>query len=135
MIYSLKQKNIQISLLFLVFGVMTVISGGRNLFTETGIATRGNIVPLVLWFNFTAGFFYLVAAFSTFKMKTCVKKLSIVLAILNTIVLLYLAGHIYQGGLYENKTVVAMSFRTLFWIVFAVYFHKSDMFKKIECSC
>ncbi len=131
----LKQRKFQIAVLFLVFGIMTVVSGGRSLFTEEGITTRGNIVPLVLWFNFIAGFFYLLAGVSTFKMKTCVKKLSVVLASLSSIVLLYLAVHIYQGGLYETKTVVAMSFRTFFWIAFAVYFHRSDFFSKTECRC
>lgn len=131
----LKKKNVQIALLFLVFGIMTLISGGRSLFTEAGVASRGNIVPVVLWFNFIAGFFYLMAGISTFRLKVCVKKLAIVLAVLNTIVLLYLANHIYQGGLYENKTVVAMSFRTVFWIFFAVYFQRSEMFKKMECHC
>ena len=57
----LKQRKFQIAVLFIVFGIMTVVSGGRSLFTEEGIATRGNIVPIVLWFNFMAGFFYLLA--------------------------------------------------------------------------
>lgn len=130
-----KQNNFWIALLIFIFGSMTVISGGRALFTETGIATRGNIVPLVLWFNFIAGFFYLMAALSTLKLKACIKKLSIVLAVLNGLVFLYLLNHIYQGGLYENRTLIAMSFRTAFWIFFAIYFNKSKMSKKLECSC
>ncbi len=130
-----KLKNEQIAFVFLVFGVMTIMSGGRALFTEVGVSTRGNIVPLVLWFNFIAGFFYIIAGISTFKLKACVKKLSVLLAILNILVWLYLVNHIYQGGLYENKTLVAMTFRTVFWISFAIYFHKSDIFKKTECRC
>lgn len=131
----LKKKNVQIALVFAIFGVMTIISGGRSLFTETGVTSRGNIVPLVLWFNFIAGFLYLMAGMSTFRLRACVKKLSVALAVLNSIVLLYLAIYIYQGGLYENRTVVAMSFRTIFWIFFAIYFYRSDLFKKIECNC
>ena len=45
---NLKKKNVWIGLIFLIFGLMTILSGGRSLFTESGIATRGNIVPLVL---------------------------------------------------------------------------------------
>lgn len=131
----LKQRNFQIAILFFVFGIMTVASGGRSLFTEEGIATRGNIIPLVLWFNFIAGFFYLLAGLSILKMKPCVKRLSIFLASFSSIVMLYLAIHIYQGGFYEIKTVVAMSFRTFFWIAFAVYFHRSNLFSKTECPC
>lgn len=128
----LKQKNVLVALLFLLFGFMTIISGGRSLFTESGVATRGNIVPVVLWFNFLAGFFYLLAGILTFRLKACAKKIAVILAILNIIVLSYLAIHVYQGGLYENKTIMAMTFRTFFWIFFAVYLRKSDMFKKWE---
>ncbi len=131
----LKQSHIQIGLTFLIFGLMTILSGGRALFGEDAVSARGNIVPLVLWFNFIAGFFYVMAGISTLRLKSCVKKLSIVLAVLSALVLLYLANYIYQGGLYENKTVVAMTFRTTFWSFFAIYFQKSDMFKKIECNC
>lgn len=127
------QRNRQIGIVFFVFGIMTIISGGRSLFTDIGLSTRGNIVPLVLWFNFIAGFFYVIAGASLFKLKPCVKRLSFVLAILNAIVLVYLVNHIYQGGLYEKKTVLAMSFRTIFWVTSAVYFHRSIMFNKIEC--
>ena len=66
---SFRKKNVWIGLVFLIFGLMTILSGGRSLFTENGIATRGNIVPLVLWFNFFAGFFYLVASISIFKLN------------------------------------------------------------------
>lgn len=130
-----KQKSFWIALLIFIFGSMTVISGGKALFTESGIATRGNIVPLVLWFNFIAGFFYILAALSTLRLKACIKKLSIALAALNALVFLYLLGHIFQGGLYENKTLIAMSFRTAFWIFFAIYFNKSKISKRLECSC
>lgn len=131
----LNKKHILVSLLIMIFGTLTVISGWKSLFTESGVNSRGNIVPLVLWFNFIAGFFYVIAGISTFKLKSCVKKLSAVLAVLSSFVLLYLINHIYQGGLYENKTLVAMTFRTVFWISFAIYFHKSDIFKKTECRC
>lgn len=132
---NLKKKNVWIGLIFLIFGLMTILSGGRSLFTESGIATRGNIVPLVLWFNFIAGFFYLVASVSIFKMKTCIKKLSLAIAVSSAFVLAYLLNHIFQGQLYELKTLVAMIFRTSFWIIFAIYFHRSNLFKKIECNC
>ena len=132
---SFRKKNVWIGLIFLIFGLMTILSGGRSLFTENGIATRGNIVPLILWFNFFAGFFYLVASISIFKLKPCVKKLSIAIAISNSIVLVYLLNHIFQGQLYEYKTLIAMIFRTLFWILFALYFIKSNFLKKNECKC
>jgi hypothetical protein len=128
---KIMQKKFWIGTVIIIFGALTVISGGKSLFIES----RGEIVPLVLWFNFIAGFLYLIAGISVFKLKTCVKKLAIVLATLNVFVLLYLVNHIIQGGLYENKTLVAMSFRTAFWVFFAIYFYKSEVLKKIECDC
>lgn len=130
---ALKEKNVKIAIAILIFGSLTIISGGRALFTEAGIQSRGNIVPLVLWFNFLAGFLYVIIGIATLKLKTQAKKLSVALAVTNVFVLLYLLNHVYQGGLFENKTLVAMSFRTAFWIVIAVYFRKSDVFKKIMC--
>lgn len=41
-----------------IFGLLTVLSGGRALF---GGADMGAVVPFVLWFNFLAGFAYVLA--------------------------------------------------------------------------
>lgn len=46
----------------LVFGLLTVFSGGTALFGGEAARTAvGNAVPFVLWFNFIAGFFYVLA--------------------------------------------------------------------------
>jgi hypothetical protein len=124
--------HIFIALVFLIFGTLTIFSGGRALFSEIGINTRGNIVPVVLWFNFIAGFFYLISSFLIFKLIPLVKQLSITIAILNVIIFSYLIYHIFDGGLFENKTVFAMGFRTVFWLIFAIYFHKSKLFSASE---
>ena len=48
-------------ILAVLFGVVTVFEGGRMLFGRPEIrASAGNIVPFVLWFNFIAGFAYLM---------------------------------------------------------------------------
>lgn len=47
-----------------VFGLATVISGGRALF---GGADMGAVVPFVLWFNFVAGFAYLLAGIGLWR--------------------------------------------------------------------
>jgi hypothetical protein len=40
-----------------VFGALTVFSGGQGLFGDTATrATLGHVVGYVLWFNFLAGF-------------------------------------------------------------------------------
>lgn len=41
-----------------LFGALTVLSGGRALF---GGSDMGDVVAFVLWFNFLAGFAYVIA--------------------------------------------------------------------------
>jgi hypothetical protein len=43
------------------FGVLTLVSGGATL---AGVLEMGAVVPLVLWFNFFAGFAYCRRLFS-----------------------------------------------------------------------
>ncbi len=52
------------ALIAVVFGIVTIFVGGKTLFggAEERAAT-GNIVPFVLWFNFVAGFAYVIAGF------------------------------------------------------------------------
>ena len=51
-----------IGIVALVFGLVTVVAGGRALFgDEAARAAVGAAVPFVLWFNFAAGFAYVVA--------------------------------------------------------------------------
>lgn len=120
-----QKKNLWIASIFILFGLVTVMAGGRALFTESGIQTRGQIVPLVLWFNFIAGFFYVLTGVLTYHSARFAKKWAIGLAGANLLVLAYLLNYIYQGGLYETKTLIAMSFRTVFWVTFATYFLRS----------
>ena len=51
-----------ISLVAVIFGLLTIKEGGAVLFgDEAARAAAGNYVPFVLWFNFVAGFAYVVA--------------------------------------------------------------------------
>ena len=51
-----------ISLLTVAFGLLTIREGGSILFgTEASRLAAGDYVPFVLWFNFIAGFAYLIA--------------------------------------------------------------------------
>src|SRR3972149_6112930 len=53
----------------LVFGAATIRSGGSVLFGD-GAPAAGNVVGFVLWFNFLAGFAYVVAAGGAFEART-----------------------------------------------------------------
>jgi len=55
----------------IVFGAMTVFSGGRALFGGADArAAVGNAVDFVLWFNFLAGFFYVLTGAGIMKARS-----------------------------------------------------------------
>lgn len=111
-----------ITAIAVVFGLLTIKSGGSVLFVD-GIAREeaGNYVPFVLWFNFLAGFAYLLAAAGLFMQKHWAVWISILIAV-STIVIFALFGlHILNDGLYEVRTVVAMSLRTAVWTLIATF--------------
>ena len=98
----------------IAFGVLTVVSGGRALF---GTAHMGAVVPFVLWFNFIAGFAYVIGGtFLAFGHRLA---LPVALGILAATACVFVAfiGWVLAGGAYELRTVGAMTFRTLFWAI------------------
>ncbi len=108
-----------------VFGLLTIKSGGSVLFID-GIAREeaGNYVPFVLWFNFLAGFAYLLAAAGLFMRKHWAVWISIFIAGSTVIVFALLGLHILNEGLYEVRTVVAMSLRTVVWTLIATFAYR-----------
>ena len=60
-----KQRSVWVRVISLVavgFGLLTIKEGGTVLFGgEAARASAGNYVPFVLWFNFVAGFAYVIA--------------------------------------------------------------------------
>ncbi len=129
--FLFKEKGSYLLSFFIVlFGVVTIFSGGRNLFTEIGIQTRGEIVPLVLWYNFIAGFFYVLTGLLIFKKKILSKKLAGLIALTSLLIFTYLIFYIQSGGLYQTKTLFAMGFRTLIWVAIAIYLQVYFRYKK-----
>ena len=103
-----------------VFGIVTIIVGGRTLFGGPAErAAAGNIVPFVLWFNFMAGFAYVVAGCG-FLWRRWAAQLSAAIAIGTVAVFVALGIHIFLGGAFEARTIGAMTVRSLVWIVIAV---------------
>jgi len=109
-----------ISMIAVMFGLMTIKSGGSVLFID-GIAREdaGNYVPFVLWFNFCAGFAYLLAGAGIFMQKHWAAWLSVLIAAATASVFALFGLHILNGGLYEVRTVGAMSLRTVVWALIA----------------
>mgnify|MGYP003676315981 CR=1 FL=1 len=99
-----------------VFGLLTVLSGGRALFGNEGArAAVGNAAPFVLWFNFLAGFAYVVAGFGLFLRRRPAIWVSLGIFVTTFLVMAAFWLHIAWGGAYEMRTVGAMILRTSVW--------------------
>lgn len=116
------ERNIRwIAMAAMAFGALTIVSGGRALFGDAGArAQLGNIVPFVLWFNFLAGFFYLVAGAGLWLRRRWSVQLARLIAGATLIVFVAFGAHVAAGGAFEMRTAVAMTLRLLFWIAVAM---------------
>jgi hypothetical protein len=96
------------------FGLLTVFAGGSVIFDLFGMReTEGNYVPFVVWANLVCGLLYLIASYGFFSRKdwtATFMKLSLWVLVAAVIVLSFC---IWNGELYENKTIVALGFRIL----------------------
>jgi len=110
-----------LALVAIFFGIVTIGVGGRVLFGGAEErASAGNIVPFVLWFNFVAGFAYIIAGLGLFRWKRWAAQLSSVIAITTIVVLVAFGTHILLGGMFESRTIGAMIIRSTVWTVIAV---------------
>ena len=107
--------------LALLFGAATLVEGGHVLFGgPLARAEAGDVVPFVLGFNFSAGFFYVLAGLATLSRRGWAVWLARGLAVATALVFAAFAAHVLLGGAFESRTVVAMTVRTLFWVVQAL---------------
>ncbi|MET1415385.1 hypothetical protein ABVF61_24140 [Roseibium sp. HPY-6] len=105
-----------VALFAIVFGLLTILSGGLVLFGGHEVKeAAGNVVHFVLWFNFLAGFFYVAAGYGLQRKLAWAYWLSIAIFSCTATVMAGLVLHIVMGGAYEFRTVVAMMFRTIVW--------------------
>ncbi len=109
-----------ISLIAIGFGLLTVKEGGTILFgDEAARAMAGNYVPFVLWFNFVAGFTYVVAGIGLWLQQRWAVWLAAAIAATTALTFAAFGVHVYSGDIYEQRTVIAMSLRTLVWVTIA----------------
>lgn len=109
----------------IVFGVVTIISGGSVLFGGERIAqAAGETVSFVLWFNFLAGFLYMVSGFGLIRGKWWAWWLAVAILAATIAVFTAFGIHVFSGGAFELRTLGAMTFRTVIW-VFIVWAAKS----------
>ncbi len=109
-----------ISLVAVGFGLLTIKEGGTILFGgDAARAAAGNYVPFVLWFNFLAGFAYVVAGAGLWLRQRWAVWLAIAIAAATVFSFAAFGEYVDSGAAYEQRTVIAMSLRTLVWATIA----------------
>lgn len=114
-----------VTIVAIVFGLLTIKSGGLVLFVD-GVdrENAGNYVPFVLWFNFLAGFVYLVVGIGLFLQKKWAAWGAVAIAVATVVIFSLFGLHILNEGLYENRTVAAMCIRTSVWVLIAMFAYR-----------
>ncbi|NND17791.1 MAG: hypothetical protein HKN98_04360 [Silicimonas sp.] len=105
-----------LALVALVFGTMTIISGGSVLFGTRAVREMaGHYVTFVVWFNFIAGFAYIAAGLAIWQLHRWALGLSIAIAVATALVTAAFAVWVLQGGGFEMRTVGALALRFGVW--------------------
>lgn len=114
-----------VSVVAVVFGLLTIRSGGAVIFIDgADRQAAGNYVPFVVWFNFLAGFVYIIAGVGLWLQKSWAVKLSVHILVATLIVYATLGLYIFGGGLYEMRTIIAMSLRSTIWFFIALFAYR-----------
>lgn len=101
------------------FALLTLFLSSSVIFDWFGIrAKEGNYVLFVVWANFISSIIYLISAYGLMKLEKWSYKFMAGSAILLLVALIGLFVHIDAGGIYEQRTVGAMIFRTTLTVVF-----------------
>ena len=96
----------------IAFGLVTLISGGSALF---GLVDMGAVVPFVLWFNFLAGFAYVIGGRLLMIGHRLALPVALTILIATATVFAVFGWRVFAGDAFEMRTVGAMTLRTLFW--------------------
>ena len=109
----------------MLFGLLTIRAGGDGLFGDgTAPASARAHVPFVLWFNFLAGFAYVVAGGGLWARRRWAALLAFVVAAASLLAFAAFGWHLAAGGAYESRTVAAMTLRCLVWLAIAWVAHR-----------
>ena len=101
----------------IIFGLLTIFSGGRALF---GGAEIGAVVPFVLWFNFVAGFAYILAGLGLWYRTSWAVVLSVFIALATAAVFATFLWKVWSGTPYEARTMGAMGLRLATWVAISI---------------
>ena len=110
-----------LALVAIIFGALTIKSAYLVLFTTgTFHQEAGNYLPAIVWFNGIAGIFYLIAGLGLWKQRRWSLWLAATIALATLIVFALFGLHVNDGGLYEQRTVGAMTVRSGVWVIIAL---------------
>lgn len=105
-----------IAVLAVVFGGMTILSGGSVLFgADETRELAGNYVAFVVWFNFLAGFFYVAAGIGIWLNRPWATGLAWGIAGATALAALIFAILVTRGAQFEMRTVGALALRFSLW--------------------
>lgn len=123
----IKVLRFVVVLLLILLGVATVFMASSVLFDWFGIREmEGNYVPFVVYANLVCGILYLYAVYNIIKNQRLAGWILTFATGILVITSVAFAIYMYQGGVYENQTVMALIFRTsltafLAWLSFYIY--------------
>lgn len=107
-----------LSVFAMLFGLITLVKSGSILFGPKSAAESvGAIVPFVIWFNFAAGFIYLLAAWGIWRATQWAVWLSAAIALATLVVGGLFALYVSNGGAFSMQTVAALPLRAGIWVL------------------
>jgi hypothetical protein len=114
-----------------VFGVLTILSGGLVLFGGAAVqAAAGDTVPFVLWFNFLSGFAYVLAGVGIAIGRRWAAMLAVALAVAIAVVFGLFGLRVFRDEAFEMRTVGAMTLRLFVWVVIAAVAMRNSSAKR-----
>lgn len=117
----MKTLKIILCVFLALFGALTVFMSSSVIFDLFGIREiEGNYVDFVVKANLFCGLIYLFASYDIWRNRKAGAYALLAAFVILVITFVFFFNHINQGGLYEQKTVKAMSFRTIITLVAAV---------------
>lgn len=123
-----RRFRVAVGLFALMFGALTLLSGGTVLFgSEQFSQMAGKVVPWVLWFNFLAGFAYIAAGAGLIANKKWSMLLAGIISVATLVVGIFFAFHVINGAPFEPRTIGALALRLGVWI--AIYLFARSLFR------
>lgn len=101
-----------------IFGAISLFKAGGVLFgPQSAVDAAGRFVPFVVWFNFIAGGFYILAGVGIYLGRPWARWIAGGIALGTILVATAFVRHLVVGGAFEMQTVGALAIRAGFWCV------------------